>query len=128
MLKYILTLFFIATVAMGSTYANDNGNDPKIELTNSVKTEVAPSIEMDFELNKDLTKLFTRPTCGSETTGPNEPPTGPGWSYQGVECSGHYCYDVYSRECTETVTIYWPWGAQTIVFDRTERKTVNQLD
>jgi len=125
-------MLLVALLIVGSASAfttNDNGgNDPKVELTNSVKSEIAPSITINFELNRDLVKLFTRPACGSETTGPNEAPTGPGWTRQGVECTGPYCYDVYTRECTETVTIYWPWGAQTITYDRTERKTVNFLD
>jgi hypothetical protein len=48
-----------------SAFANDNGNDPKIELTNSVKPEVSPSINVDFNLNKEAVSLIVNPTCGS---------------------------------------------------------------
>jgi hypothetical protein len=110
MIKSILTLLFLAAVALGSTYASDNGSEIP-----------------DFNLNKDLVKLVVRPTCGSDPSRTSANPAN-GWSFSHMACGGSNCSDVYSRTCEEVITIYWPWGAESYVHVTTEYKSLDLPD
>jgi hypothetical protein len=66
MKQTILLLLMFLIVGGISAFANDNGNDPKIELANSVKPEVSPSIDVDFNLNKEIISVKrVLPDCNS---------------------------------------------------------------
>jgi len=124
-MKQLLTIALLCLCT--AVFANNGGGttDPtketKVELVNSVsvKSEVATEIAIDFNLNMGLTAIVQTPTCGSD---PGANTTG--WTNYGCANPPICDHDVYQRSCTETITIYWPWGAETYTHTRVEAKNV----
>jgi len=112
MKRIFAILALILTVGIGSAFAsNDNGGD-KLP---------------DFNLNKDVVHLAQVPTCGSDSSPTSANPAN-GWEYQGIDCALSTCNAVYTRTCEQTITIYWPWGAETYTWQTTESKGVTIND
>lgn len=114
-----MLLFVLATVVSTSAFAsndNDGKNDGiKVELKNSSNSFEINGAVPDFNLNTDVVRIVQTPECGA--------PEHTGWTFDHYEYNTTGVFRVDKRECIETITIYWPWGAEEYSWQTTETRS-----